>query len=312
LRLPNETRNRILQKVEKARSLVEYFTLDGMITKEMGGGGGAPSPAAVQGAMKRCLKALERGGKWYRIDKDSERLEFRRITKLEYTDYSTIHEQRKEETKKSSDDTATKEEKPETSTGNNDADDDITPEKGAAAGSTSSRVAERAQVAGQPKPTETAGGASRHSAAAAPKGKAKAKAKGKAKSKGKAAAKKAPDQNAVKRKASQMEAAYHKIMNRASKRVRAIETEDAWAWARDDKFKGRLDKYMQKVASELTSFPALKEMLDEGNPLDEETVRDVHGTMAKLQKFEKTLNNLDGQIDTLTETHHADATSNSQ
>ena len=63
----------------------------------MGGGGSAPTPAAVRGAFNRAMACIKRGGKWVTIDKDSKQIEFRRDRRIEVTDFITTHRRTKEE-----------------------------------------------------------------------------------------------------------------------------------------------------------------------------------------------------------------------
>jgi hypothetical protein len=293
---PKEARLRITEKVERLSKQAEYFTLDGLITQEMGGGGGTPSPASIQGAVNRALKCIERGGKWTRVDPDSGQWEFRREKKIEYNDYSTTHRQSKEERTNAKSISTAASSADGSGAGNQD---DVTPEKVVP-------TAAAASLSGQ-APKADAAPSARSSAKAGAKSTGKAKAKGKAKGKAKPKATAGKmDASTVKRKADSVMGTYHRIMNRAAKRQKQIKEEPKWEWANTDKFLGRLDKYVLRVGVELDKFPSFKNMIEDGEALDDSALTAVAQSLASIDNVKTALDNVESQIDRLTSMHEQD------
>eukprot|EP00959_Pyramimonas_sp_CCMP1952_P460240 9479542-Pyramimonas_sp.AAC.2 len=75
------------------------MTFEGMITAEMGGGGGPPTKAAVQGAVNRCMYLINKGPKHVRINVESKRMEFKRKTDTETVDHVNISRSTRLETR---------------------------------------------------------------------------------------------------------------------------------------------------------------------------------------------------------------------
>eukprot|EP00959_Pyramimonas_sp_CCMP1952_P463192 9484493-Pyramimonas_sp.AAC.1 len=65
----------------------------------MGGGGGPPTPAAVQGAINRCMFLIKKGPKHVRINEESRRLEWKRKTDTETVDHVSTSRHTRFETK---------------------------------------------------------------------------------------------------------------------------------------------------------------------------------------------------------------------
>ena len=309
--LSQEARLKITEKVEKMRSVAEYYTIDGLISMEMGQGGGAASPAAVKGAINRALRCISRMGKWVRVDEDSGRMEFRRVKKVEISDTSTTHRHQKEEKDKMVGN-------PDTQNATGTQDDTVTPEKSAAPAASGQQTADGKPgpepVMPAPRPTTSGPRASAATASGKTAGKAKAKSKPSAKPKAKAKGKAKPvDANTVKRKVDQLSGYYHVVMSRADKRLKLIKDgANDWQWADTDKFRGRLEKYMSRASAALSEFPGLKSVVEDGVKLNEEALTNVTQSIQSIDKVQSALDNIDGQLTYLMTMHEQDAASASQ
>ena len=76
---PQEGREHLKEKVRTDRQVGTYLNFDGVVTAEMGGGGGTPTSAAIAGAVEFCIDCIKRGGKHRRFNMRTKRMEFRHV-----------------------------------------------------------------------------------------------------------------------------------------------------------------------------------------------------------------------------------------
>lgn len=309
-----ESRQKIVARVENLRSTVEYFTVDGMISAEMGFGGGVPSQGAIDGALRRCRLCMQRKGKWVRVDPDSGRLEFRRVRRQEINDYSTTHQSTREERNNS-----ITNDPPTAST--TDTPEDVTPEK-VALGAQSIATTEPDKPMTEPhqpsreqpsRQTAPAASRQRPEGKAKAQGKARAKGKAKPKAKGKAKGAKAPDQKTVARTAESLSNTFEKVVSRGKRRISDIENNvDNWSWANTDRFKGKLERLVKKAEDSLDAFPELRELVKNGSELPEQVLDTVTESMKKVSEVQDTVDAVETQCKRLKTLHEQDQSNPSQ
>ncbi len=279
---------------------MRYFTIDGLISAEMGFGGGAPSQGAINGALRRAVKCIRLMGKHVIHDADSNRLTFRRVLREEISDYTTKHtkdETERKQPKTLTDQTAgaTMIETPiKASTGVVDAEppsvEKPTADGAGGGGGESGQTRAAAKTA------------SAKATSAKSKAKAKGQANGKAKSKAKGA-KKPVDSAAVKRKAVLIASQFHQTIRRGNNRVHEVETQDAWEWARNEKFVGKLKKAMTKAKDSLDGFPDLFNHIEHGNDITDAMCNNASTSIEKMEKINEHLDDVVHQTKRLKDLH---------
>ena len=323
-----ESREKIVEKIKRLRTIYEYFTVDGMIAAEMGFGGGTPSQAAIQGALNRCKKCIDRKGKWVRVDPDSGRMEFRRPRKQEIHDDATTHKSRQKE-KNAEVGEATAQ---SSNTGAAAQTEDVTPEKTAAPAAAQAVAAtEKGVEQSVPQPAESpaqraaasdkggkaqgkGGKAQGKNGKVTNSGRANAKAKAAAKGKAKAGKPSKPaTPQTVAKKASDISIAYTQTINRAKKRKVDIDGDiDGYGWARTERFGGKLDRLLAKTEAALDEFPELKALVTLGEPLPDYVKDAVTESMHKIESLQCAIDSLDQQTKRLKTLHEQDSSQPSQ
>jgi hypothetical protein len=306
---PQDKRNKIDERVQKSRAEAQYLTIDGLITAEMGGGGGTPSVGAIDGAIRRALKCIARRGKWVHYDSDSERLTFRRVFKKEIRDFTTTHRRTQEErndAKPIKDSVGVAEETPPpTSKVATTTANDIT-----------SASAETADKPGKPdigdvtpdqQRVERQKDKSRPSKTKVAKGKAKSVAKGKT-TKGKLSV----DNKAVKRKLEHLTQTYHSTLRRAANRQHQISTLADWKWADNDKFGGKLTKLVGKTKDSVMAADNIFNYIEHDEPLAEDFLLGGSTSVRVLDDIQANIDAVDVHTKRLKELYDQDQTSSSQ
>ncbi len=326
-----ESREKIIEKLKRLRTTYEYFTVDGMIAAEMGFGGGTPSEAAIQGALNRCKKCIERKGKWVRVDPDSGRMEFRRPRKQEIHDDTTTHKSRQKE-KNAEIGEATAQ---SSNIGAAAQAEDVTPEKAAApvaaqavtapakgveqsASQSAESPAQRAAAGDKGGKAQGKGGKAQgkngQNGKATKSGRANPKPKASAKGKAKTCKQSKPaTPQTVAKKASDISIAYTQTINRAKKRKADIDGDiDGYGWAGTERFGGKLDRLLVKAEAALDEFPELKALVTLGEHLPDYVKDAVTESMRKIDSLQCAIDNLDQQTKRLKTLHEQDSSQPSQ
>ena len=74
---PQESRKKLEETVKSETTVARWFNFDGVVGQEMGGAGGIPTRATLDGALNVCLDCINRGPKHVKISKRSKRIIFR-------------------------------------------------------------------------------------------------------------------------------------------------------------------------------------------------------------------------------------------
>eukprot|EP00959_Pyramimonas_sp_CCMP1952_P186613 3902048-Pyramimonas_sp.AAC.2 len=305
-RSAQEMRCKMTERVKTTSAVGSWYTFEGIITQEMGGGGGPPTKAAVRGAVNRCMKCIDRGPRFVRINKDSLRLEFKRVQDSEILNHSSINRSIREERNDTVRATLATSLPSSSNGAPAQAPFETPPPQGQKPAENTPPPVDQSkgEYKGQGENQGKGQGKGKQENQSSPnkdKGKGKGqkgkkvKAQPKARPGAKAAA--TPKSVASKAKACTLECA--SVVSRSRNLLRQIEdpSDAKYKWADTERFKGRLLRHVQKVEAKLGEYNELYELQLYNTALPSWWTDDVHTSMSQIEDLNQHVETLSSVFD---------------
>ena len=297
-------------------TVARWYNFDGVVGQEMGGAGGVPSAATVQGAMNVCLDCITRGPKHVKISKRSKRIIFRYEIEEEKKEKKDTWQKKRRESNDEVDRHGTV-----LNRGRGEGVSSIaaspaamtpppvTPQPKAQAPADSPPVDISCSKAGGPPPAvstpagpppATAVGSKpagppppKGGATTPPKvkqgkhgkqGKAPPKSKQGARAKAKQGARGAPTTSTVGKKLVEVTRYWGSVMLQSKNLQDKITSDGSWQWANTDRFGGKLKRSIDRCHEALSADVEIHGAVMDNQELDDTHVTaDINGYLSRIQ-----------------------------